>query len=60
MKKRLIAFRTTKQILKDMENLIQFGRYRDKTDVFHSAIRLLLKNEGVISTNNNNRNKVKR
>lgn len=60
MKKRLIAFRVTEQILKDMEKLIEFGRYRDKTDVFHGAMRLLLKDEGIIPTNNNRYSKVKR
>lgn len=60
MKKRLITFRVTEQILKDMEKLIHFGRYRDKTDVFHGAIRLLLKNEGIIPANNRNNARVRR
>lgn len=60
MKKRLIAFRVTEEVLKDMEKLIPLGRYRDKTDVFYSAIRLLLKNEGIIPTNTKINSKVKR
>ena len=52
MKKRLIAFRVTDQILETMEKLIHLGRYRDKTDVFHAAIRELAKEYGIIKTNN--------
>ncbi len=60
MKKRLIAFRATEQILKDMETLIPLGRYRDKTDVFYDAIRQLAKEYGIIHTNNKNNPKVRR
>ncbi|MBI4010433.1 MAG: hypothetical protein HY361_04600 [Candidatus Aenigmarchaeota archaeon] len=56
MKKRLITFRVTEQVLKDMEKLIHFGRYRDKTDVFYDAVRQLAKEYGIIQVNNNNRN----
>ena len=55
MKKRLIAFRVTEDILEAMEKLIPLGRYRDKTDVFYDAIRQLAKEYGIIQTNNNNR-----
>ena len=56
MKKRLITFRATEQILEDMEKLIQIGRYRDKTDVFYGAIRHLAKEYGIIQTNNEKTN----
>jgi len=55
MKKRLITFRATEEILEGMEKLIPLGRYRDKTDVFYDAIRQLLKQYGIIHANNNNR-----
>ena len=52
MRKRLITFRATEEILKDMEKLIHLGIYRDKTDVFHDAIRQLAKEYGIIQSNN--------
>jgi len=59
MKKRLMSFRLTEDILKTMEKLIPLGRYRDKTDVFYDAIRQLAKEYGIIQTNNNNRRRIK-
>ncbi len=59
MKKRLVAFRVTDQIIETMEKLIPLGRYRDKTDVFYDAIRQLAKEYGIIQTNNNNRRRIK-
>jgi len=59
MKKRLMSFRLTEDILETMEKLIPLGRYRDKTDVFYDAIRQLAKEYGIIQTNNNNRRRIK-
>jgi len=52
MKKKILTLRTTEQIIRDMENLIRNGRYRDKTDVFHDAMRHLFRFHGIIQTNN--------
>lgn len=41
MKTRVINFRTTKQLIKDIERLVEQGHYRNKTEAINDALRLL-------------------
>jgi len=41
MKKRIVIFRTSEQMIEDIEKLINAGHYMDRTDALNDAIRLL-------------------
>jgi Arc/MetJ-type ribon-helix-helix transcriptional regulator len=41
MKKKVVIFRTTEQMVKDLQRLIDAGYYMDRTDALNDAIRLL-------------------
>ena len=41
MKKRVVIFQTTEQLVKDLESLINKGQYGNRTEALNDAIRHL-------------------